>query len=48
MAARGLPLSEPGRARIAACADVDVLTRLHARAVTAATEADVFASDEQV
>jgi hypothetical protein len=45
MSARSLPLSEAGRARLEACSDADVLTRWHARAVTAASEAEVFAQD---
>jgi hypothetical protein len=40
--ARELPLSETGRARLAACADAAVLERWVAAAVTAASEADVF------
>ncbi len=46
LAARAIQLSELGRARLAACVDVAVLTRWHTRAVTALTEAEVFASDE--
>ena len=42
LSARGLALSERGRARLAACSDVTVLTVWVASAVTAATEADVF------
>jgi predicted transposase/invertase (TIGR01784 family) len=44
LSARGLALSEPGRARLAACSDVTVLTTWVATAVTAATEADVFSA----
>ena len=40
--ARALPLSEHGRAQIASCADVATLTKWLGRAVTAATEAEVF------
>jgi predicted transposase YdaD len=43
LSARALPLSEPGRARLASCVDVAALTVWLARAVTAASEADVFA-----
>ncbi len=46
VAARTVQLSELGRARIAACADVVVLTRWITRSVTASTEAEVFAGDE--
>jgi hypothetical protein len=42
--ARGLGLSELGKARIAACSDVTLLTTWVTCAVTAATEADVFAA----
>ncbi len=42
LSARGVALSERGRARLAACSDVAVLTAWVATAVTAATEADVF------
>ena len=42
MAARGLALSELGRARLAACSEVTVLTTWVTCAATAATEADVF------
>lgn len=42
LSARGLALSERGRARLAACSDVTVLTTWVATAVTAATEEDVF------
>jgi hypothetical protein len=40
--ARGLPLSEHGRAQIVSCADVATLVKWHARAATAASEAEVF------
>ena len=43
--ARSVPLSEVGRARVASCTDVATLTRWLARAVTASSEADVFASE---
>ena len=46
LVARGLGLSELGRARLAACADVTVLTGWVTRTVTAATDADVFARSE--
>ena len=42
LAARGLALSELGRARLVACSDVTLLTAWVTSAVTAATEADVF------
>ena len=42
LSARGLALSERGKARLAACSDVTVLTAWVTSAVTAATEADVF------
>jgi predicted transposase/invertase (TIGR01784 family) len=42
LAARGLTLSDLGRARLAACSDVTVLTAWVTCAVTAPTEADVF------
>ena len=40
--ARSLPLSEQGRAQIASCDDVATLTRWHACAATAASEAEVL------
>ena len=46
LAARGLPLSEFGQARLGSCVDVAVLTRWLTCAVTAATEADVFANSD--
>lgn len=46
LSARSVPVSTLGGARIASCTDVDVLTRWLARAVTASTEAEVFANDE--
>jgi hypothetical protein len=42
LAARGLALSEAGRARLASCDDFAVLTAWVTRSATAATEADVF------
>ncbi len=42
LAARGVGLSELGRARLAACSDVTVLTAWVTCAATAAIEADVF------
>ena len=42
LTARGLPLSELGRARLAACSDITALTAWVTSAATAATEADVF------
>jgi hypothetical protein len=41
--ARSMPLSEQGRARVAACADAEMLNTWHRRAVTAQSEDDVFA-----
>ena len=43
LAARSLKLSELGRARVASCADVALLTVWLERAATAASEAEVFA-----
>lgn len=48
LSARGLGLSELGKARLAACSDVAVLTVWVTRSVTAATEADVFAGSESL
>ena len=45
MSAHQLTLSEAGRARLASCTDVATLTRWHARAVTATTEAEIFADE---
>jgi hypothetical protein len=42
---RSIPLSEIGRARVAACTDVALLTRWLGQAATAATESDVFAGE---
>jgi hypothetical protein len=42
LAARELALSDLGRARLAACSDITVLTAWVTSAATAATEADVF------
>jgi hypothetical protein len=39
-----LSLSDSGRARIAACTDMGVLTTWLTRALTASSEAEVFAS----
>jgi hypothetical protein len=44
--ARGLHLSELGRARIASCADPDTLKRWLLLAATASSEAEVFAVDQ--
>ena len=44
LVARAVPLSEVGRARLASCADIAVLTRWLTRAVTAESEAAVFAN----
>ena len=43
LSVRALRLSDLGRARLAACADVATLTEWLARAITASSEADVFA-----
>jgi len=45
LGARALPLSAVGRARLASCSEVATLTRWLERSATAASEADVFASD---
>lgn len=45
LAARSVRLSDVGSARLAACTDVAVLTGWLARAVTAASEAEVFTSE---
>jgi predicted transposase/invertase (TIGR01784 family) len=45
LGARAVSLSEFGSARIASCSDVETLTRWLTRAVTASSEAEVFASD---
>jgi hypothetical protein len=42
MAARGMALTERGRAQLAACSDVKLLTRWVTNAATAASEAEVF------
>jgi hypothetical protein len=44
LSARAVPLSELGRARLGSCTDVGTLTGWLTRAVTAASEAEVFAS----
>ena len=44
--ARGLTLSELGRARLAGCTDIAKLTTWLARAVSAASEAEVFADTD--
>ncbi len=46
LATRKLALSELGRTRLASCSDVATLTAWLARAVTAASEAEVFAGTE--
>ena len=43
LSARSMPLSEQGSARVAACADAEILNTWHRRAVTAQSEDDVFA-----
>jgi hypothetical protein len=45
---RSIPCSELGRARIESCADVVALKRWLVRAMTAATEADVFVDPLEV
>ena len=45
LSARALPLSEVGGARLASCADVATLMRWLDRVATAASEAEVFASE---
>jgi hypothetical protein len=45
LSTRGLSLSERGRARLHACTRVETLTRWLTRAVTAASEVDVFDSE---
>jgi hypothetical protein len=45
LAARGLPLSDGGCARLASCAEPTILARWLTRAVTAVSEADIFADD---
>jgi len=47
LSARGLALSDPGRAQIASCADVATLTTWLARAATVPSEADVFAESSK-
>jgi predicted transposase YdaD len=42
LSGRGVSLSEMGRARLASCADVEVLTSWLTRAVTAGSEGEVF------
>jgi hypothetical protein len=46
LSARSVALSEVGRARLASCSDVAVLTRWVTRAVTAASEAEVFGGSD--
>ncbi len=46
LAARGIALSDLGRARLGACRDMVTLQRWHVRAVTAGTEAEIFAEDK--
>ncbi len=46
LAARKLALSELGRTRLASCSDVATLTAWLERAVTAASEAEVFEGTE--
>jgi predicted transposase/invertase (TIGR01784 family) len=45
LSARSMALSDVGRARLASCADVATLTRWLASAVTASSEAEVFARE---
>jgi predicted transposase YdaD len=46
LSTRAIPLSEVGRARLAACGDVATLTRWLTLAVTASSEGDVFGGSE--
>ena len=46
LSARAVHLSEVGCARLASCTDAATLTRWVARAVTAASEAEVFGASE--
>ena len=46
LVARAVPLSELGRARLASCTDIAMLTRWLTRAVTAASEAAVFGGSD--
>ena len=46
LSARAVPLSEVGRARLASCTDAAMLTRWVARAVTAASEGEVFGGSD--
>ncbi len=48
MAARGMALTERGRAQLAACSDVKLLTRWVTSAATAASEAEVFGARQMV
>jgi predicted transposase YdaD len=48
LSARAIPLSEPGRAKLAECADGALLTQWLARAVTAASETDVFVATDSL
>lgn len=43
--ARGITLSDAGRARVEACSDTTTMDRWVARAVTISREADLFAED---
>jgi hypothetical protein len=47
LSARGLALSDAGRAQITSCTDVATLTRWLARAATVPSEADVFAESSK-
>jgi predicted transposase YdaD len=46
LAMRHIPVSAAGRARLAACGDVATLMRWHAKALTAASEADLFSGED--
>jgi hypothetical protein len=45
LSARHILLSAAGRARVASCKDLQALSRWHTRAVTATSEAQIFAAD---
>jgi predicted transposase/invertase (TIGR01784 family) len=47
LSARGLPISEVGRARVASCVDVETLTQWLSRAVTAGSEAEIFGGSDE-
>lgn len=45
LTARGISCSEEGRARLDACADPEILDKWLSRAITAASEAEIFSGD---